>query len=68
MHKRTLAQGVWTTQNPSGKSVAEWFAFAQHPVRVVALAGTLVESLPLKNVGNITVTLAAVALGHWLVK
>ena len=31
---------------------------------LLALVGTLVESLPLKDVDNITVTLAAVLLGH----
>jgi phytol kinase len=36
------------------------------PITLIALAGTLVESLPLKDVDNITVTLAAVALGHLL--
>jgi len=36
------------------------------PITLIALAGTLVESMPLKDVDNITVTLAAVALGHWL--
>jgi phytol kinase len=38
------------------------------PITLIALAGTAVESLPLKDVDNITVTLAAVALGHWLFK
>ena len=38
------------------------------PITLIALAGTLVESLPLKDVDNITVTLAAVALGHLLFK
>jgi len=33
---------------------------------LIACAGTLVESLPMKDVDNITVTLTAVALGHWL--
>ena len=33
---------------------------------LIAFAGTLVESLPLKDVDNITVTLTAVALGQWL--
>ncbi len=33
------------------------------PVTIVALAGTLVESLPHKDVDNITVTLAAVVVG-----
>jgi phytol kinase len=33
---------------------------------LIAIVGTLVESLPLKDVDNITVTLAAVALGHVL--
>ena len=36
------------------------------PITYIALAGTLVESLPLKDVDNITVTLAAVLLGHLL--
>jgi len=38
------------------------------PITLIALAGTAVESLPLKDVDNITVTLAAVALGHLLFK
>jgi phytol kinase len=36
------------------------------PVSVIAVVGTLVESLPLKDVDNITVTLAAVILGLFL--
>jgi phytol kinase len=38
------------------------------PITLIALAGTLVESLPLKDVDNITVTLVAVAMGHLLFK
>jgi len=38
------------------------------PITLIALAGTLVESLPLRDVDNITVTLAAVLLGHLLFK
>jgi phytol kinase len=34
------------------------------PVTIIALVATLVESLPLKDVDNITVTLVAVALGY----
>jgi phytol kinase len=34
------------------------------PVTIIAVAAALVESLPLKDVDNITVTLAAVALGY----
>jgi phytol kinase len=34
------------------------------PITVIALVGTLVESLPLKDVDNITVTLVAVLLGQ----
>lgn len=34
---------------------------------IIALAGTLVESLPFKDVDNITVTLTAVILGHLLI-
>jgi phytol kinase len=34
------------------------------PVTLIALVGTLVESLPFRDVDNITVTLAAALLGH----
>jgi phytol kinase len=34
---------------------------------LIAIAGTIVESLPLKDIDNITITLSAVILGHlWL--
>jgi phytol kinase len=36
------------------------------PITLIALAGTVVESLPLSDVDNITVTLVAVLLGHLL--
>lgn len=36
------------------------------PVTVIALAGTLVESLPLQDIDNLTVTLIALVLGHVL--
>ena len=36
------------------------------PVTYLAVLATLVESLPIKDVDNITVTLAAVALGYLL--
>ena len=36
------------------------------PITLIALTGMLVESLPLKDVDNITVTLAAVLLGYLL--
>jgi len=35
------------------------------PITVIALAGMLVESLPLKDIDNLTVTLVAILLGHW---
>jgi phytol kinase len=38
------------------------------PITIIAAVATLVESLPLKDVDNITVTLAAVALGYLLFK
>ncbi len=38
------------------------------PVTVIALAGTLVESLPFRDIDNITVTLTAVVLGQVLLK
>jgi phytol kinase len=36
------------------------------PITLIAIFGTLVESLPLKDVDNITVTLSAVIIGHLL--
>ena len=42
------------------------FAGSLVPITLIALAGTAVESLPLKDLDNITVTLAAVALGYLL--
>lgn len=36
------------------------------PLIIIAMVGTLVESLPLKDMDNITVTVSAVILGHWL--
>ena len=38
------------------------------PVTIIAVAATLVESLPIRDVDNITITLAAMALGAWLFK
>jgi phytol kinase len=38
------------------------------PITIIALAGTVVESLPFKDVDNITVTLVAVVLGVVLFK
>ena len=42
------------------------FGVTLFPLVIIALTATLVESLPLKDVDNITVTLVAVALGHLL--
>lgn len=36
------------------------------PVTIIALAGTLIETLPVDDFDNLTVPLAAVVLGHWL--
>jgi phytol kinase len=36
------------------------------PLTLIALVGTLIESLPLKDIDNITVTASAVILGHIL--
>lgn len=36
------------------------------PITLIAIAGTVVESLPLRDVDNITVTLIAALLGHLL--
>lgn len=34
------------------------------PITLIAIVGTLVESLPIKDIDNITVTLAAILIGH----
>lgn len=36
------------------------------PLAVIAAAGTLIEALPFRDIDNITVTLIAVVLGHFL--
>jgi phytol kinase len=36
------------------------------PITIIAFAATFVESIPLKDIDNITVTLTAVILGHFL--
>ena len=36
------------------------------PITIIAVIGTLVESLPLKDIDNITITLSAIILGHLL--
>jgi phytol kinase len=36
------------------------------PITIIAIIGTLVESLPIKDIDNITITLSAVILGHLL--
>jgi phytol kinase len=36
------------------------------PITIIALVGTLVESLPVKDIDNITITLSAMILGYFL--
>jgi phytol kinase len=36
------------------------------PITIIAIIGTLIESLPFKDIDNITITLSAVILGHLL--
>jgi phytol kinase len=38
------------------------------PITIIAVVATVVESLPLEDVDNITITLAALALGYFLFK
>ena len=37
------------------------------PITLISLGATIIESLPLKEIDNITITLAALALGHLLI-
>lgn len=55
--------GVYTLAGAAGFGP---FAVYLLPVTLIALAGTLIESLPLREVDNITVTLAAALLGRLL--
>lgn len=36
------------------------------PITIIAIVGALVESLPMRDIDNFTVTAAAIGLGHWL--
>ncbi len=36
------------------------------PITIIAIVGTIVESLPLKDIDNITITLSAMILGYFL--
>lgn len=36
------------------------------PISIIALVGTLVESLPIKDIDNITITISAMILGYFL--
>jgi phytol kinase len=42
------------------------FASFLMPITLIALAGTLVESLPFRDVDNLTVTAAAALVGRWV--
>ncbi len=51
-----IAEGVFTA------SIGTYLI----PITIIAVVGTLVESLPLKDIDNITITLSAVILGYLL--
>jgi phytol kinase len=36
------------------------------PLALIALGGTLIESLPFKDVDNITLTVVSALIGHWV--
>ncbi len=61
----TFAAGILTVYTAVGLFPGPMSAYLL-PITWIALVGTLVESLPLSDVDNITVTLAAVALGQFL--
>ncbi len=48
----------------SAGKIAGGFSALILPVTIVALAATVIESLPMKDIDNITVPLVCVALGH----
>jgi phytol kinase len=47
----------------TGYFTGSWFSYLP-ALTLITLAGTLVESLPIKEIDNISVTLAAVLVGH----
>ncbi|KAF0106524.1 MAG: putative phosphatidate cytidylyltransferase [Anaerolineaceae bacterium] len=58
-----LILGIFVLANAAGFGPLTGYLL---PVTLIALAATLVESLPIRDVDNVTVTLAAVLLGHLL--
>lgn len=53
---------VFITAGVFSASINDYFL----PITIIAVVGTFVESLPLKDIDNITITLAAVVLGYLL--
>ncbi|MFU8772477.1 MAG: phosphatidate cytidylyltransferase, partial [Anaerolineales bacterium] len=49
----------------NGYFTTPWISYLPN-LALIALAGTLVESLPIKDIDNLSVTLTAVLLGHIL--
>jgi phytol kinase len=60
-----FAAGILSAYVGAGRFPGTIFAYLL-PVSLIALAGTLVESLPLADIDNLTITLTAVLLGHIL--
>ncbi len=57
-----LVVAIFVSAGVFGGSATSYFL----PIALIALAGMLVESLPIREVDNLTVTLAAVILGMFL--
>ncbi len=53
---------VFTLAGVFSASIQSYLA----PVTIIAVIGTLVESLPLKDIDNITVTVSAAIIGYFL--
>jgi phytol kinase len=59
-----FSAGILAAYLAMGYFRGEWLDYLP-AITLIALVGTLVESLPLKEIDNLTVTLAAVAVGHF---
>ncbi|MBE0409095.1 MAG: phosphatidate cytidylyltransferase [Anaerolineales bacterium] len=60
-----FAAGILAVYLLNGYFTTPWISYLPN-LALIALAGTLVESLPIKDIDNLSVTLTAVLLGHIL--
>lgn len=58
----TIVAGIFSISGVFQGTTQEYFL----PILLIAIGGTIVETFPVKDIDNITVTITALILGHWL--